>query len=134
MNTPSIGTIREWKMNRFTVRVTAHEDFDVDLSWDETDETRAALESGRYVNFGAVCTVYLDGTEVGADSIWGCIYKSIQEFQDHIECAKYTRELRAAGNQACVGSYFRSIINEAIGRARNHIRQMQPIYIRENAT
>jgi hypothetical protein len=126
----SASTLREWKLARFTVRVTAHEDYDLDLSWDEDGSTLKALERGDVCSFGVRATVYLDGCEVGEDSLWGCIYASPAEFMDHKECARETRRLRADGSNAICGSYFADLIAGAIAEARKNVRRMQSVRVR----
>jgi hypothetical protein len=88
-----IGTIREFKTENFHVIIDAVEEQDLDLSWDEDGSTREGLEDGSLVAFCARARVFLRGLEVSSDYLGGCIYKSLREFQDHKECAAYTRKL-----------------------------------------
>lgn len=87
------GTIRRFETENFTVSVDAYEDFDTDLSWDDSGETARKLASGEWIAFQVECTVTHKptGTELGSDSLCGCIYASIDAFQDHRECGKQTR-------------------------------------------
>jgi hypothetical protein len=130
MSARTLATLREWKLARFTVRVTAHEDSDLDLSWDEDGSTLAALERGDVCSFGVRATVCLDGSEVGEDSLWGCIYANFAEFIDHKECARETRRIRAEGSKAVCGSYFADLIAGAIAEARKNVRRMQSVRVR----
>lgn len=88
-----IGTIREWKTQNFHVIVDAVEETDIDLSWDEDGSTREGLEDGSLIVFCARARVFLRGLEIGSDYLGQCIYKSLEEFQDHRECAAHTRKL-----------------------------------------
>lgn len=112
------GTIRQFKTKNFTVVVNAYEDCDLDLSWDEDEQTRKDLERGELVAFCVTATVYYKGSEVGSDSLGGCIDKSIDAFQDHRECGKQNREWAAQGKKGRCGSYFLDMIHEAIAQAR----------------
>lgn len=88
-----LGTIREFKTENVHVIIDAVEESDLDLSWDEDGKTREGLEDGSLIAFCARARVFLRGLEVSSDYLRGCIYKSLGEFQDHKECAAYTRKL-----------------------------------------
>ena len=122
--------MRVFKTRRFTIRVRAVEDYDLDLSFDDTGEVRAGLESGKFVSFGVIATVYLDGTEVAEDSLWGCIYESPEQFMDHKECAAQTRELRAQGKTGVVGSYFSDMITIVCRDARKTLSNLKTVRVR----
>lgn len=126
----TIETIREFKTKRFTVRVKAVEDCDVDLSFDETGEVRKGLESGEFMAFGVVAKAYLDGVEIAEDSLWGCIYRSTAEFMDHKECGEQTRKLRESGSNAICGSYFADMVSSVCHDARKAIGAMQSVRVR----
>ena len=128
--TKQIETIREFKTKRFTVRVRAVEDCDVDLSFDDTGEVRKGLESGKLMAFGVVATAYLDGAEVAQDSLWGCIYRSPSEFMDHKECGKQNKEYAARGETGRCGSYFSDMVTSVCRDARKAIEAMQTVHIR----
>ena len=129
MNT--LDTIREFKTAHFTVIMDAVEDYDMDLSWDETGEVLQKLKTGEYIGFAARCRVIHDKLgEIGIDYLGGCIYSTIAEFQDHRECKAQTRKNREAGRAAICGSYFSDMIASAISEARTAINTAQHIYIR----
>jgi hypothetical protein len=88
-----IGNIRTFETANFRVSVDAEYDFDTDLSFDETGKTREQLESGELIAFQVAVTVtHKDsGMELGTDYLGGCIYKSIDAFQDHRECGRANR-------------------------------------------
>src|SRR5690606_18294100 len=91
-----IGTIRTFRPPTFMVIVDALEDFDTDLSWDKDGEVLAKLESGEYVAFCARARVlHPELGELASDYLGGCIYESIEGFEDHRECGAYQRKLRA---------------------------------------
>ena len=67
----TLGTIRRFETPNFSVIVDAVEDYDVDLSWDDTGAVRAKLESGEYVCFTARARVYYKGRELADDYLGG---------------------------------------------------------------
>jgi hypothetical protein len=93
MANQSLGTIREFKTKNFRVLVDAIEDWDVDLSFDETGETERRLENGTLISFAARARVFFrpTGQELGRDYLGGCIYESLDAFQDHRECGLQNR-------------------------------------------
>ena len=132
MSAHSMGIIREFRTANFRVVVDAIDDDDADLSWDEDGSTRAGLNSGALVLFCARARVFYRGTEIAADYLGGCVYKSLADFQDHRKCASYTRELRANGGAAVCGSYFADMIAEVISEARREL-SARP-YVRTTTT
>jgi len=86
-----LGTMREFKTQNFHVVVDAVEETDIDLSWDETGETRRGLEDGTFIAFIARARVFFRGLEVASDYLGGCVYKSLDAFEDHRECGKQNR-------------------------------------------
>ena len=105
--------IWRFKTKRFTILMTAKEEHDLDLSWDETGEVLEKLESGEYQVFMAKCSVLLDGNEIGADYLGQCIYSNPLEFRDHIG-------MNLKGH----GSYFSDMVRQAIVEARGFIKGM----------
>lgn len=108
----------------FIVRATIQPDSDLDLSWDETGETRANLESGLWDAFGTVVTVSTrDGIELGESSLWGSIYeKPADFFREHIGLAAKSR-----ADGCNYGSYFPGMVREAIGEARKALANMPKV-------
>lgn len=126
-----LGTIREFKTAQFRVVVDALEDYDIDLSFDETGETREKLESGEYIGFCARVRVLHDALgEVSSDYLGGCIYASLEEFEDHRMCGKETRRLRSEGSSAVCGSYFSDMIRTAVSDARKALSDAKRVYVR----
>jgi hypothetical protein len=91
MSTSKIGTIREFKTKNFHVVIDAVEEFDLDLSFDDDGSTRKGLENGSLVAFCARARVFLRGKEIASDYLGNCIYKSLADFADHIECGRQNR-------------------------------------------
>lgn len=127
-----LGTIREFKTPNFIVRVTAEEELDLDLSFDDDGSVREGLESGEFIAFCVKAAVYYRGQEVGVDYLGGCIYRSIEEFEDHREVGKQNKVYAAKGESARCGSYFTDLVHQAISAARKELRATRP-YIRPNA-
>jgi hypothetical protein len=112
-----LATIWEFETARFRVTMTAEEEHDIDLSWDDTGEIAAGIESGKYDVFCAKCTVCLDGREIAADYLGNCIYDGYDSFRDHVGIAAKSR---ADGRN--YGSYFSDMVREAISEAREFLR------------
>lgn len=71
----------EFKTAEFTLTLSAEQDYELDLSWDETGETLAALESGRFVAFVARVRLEHDSGITADDYLGGCIYESVDAFR-----------------------------------------------------
>ncbi|MGY2987688.1 hypothetical protein [Bradyrhizobium sp. USDA 4508] len=117
----------------FVVRATIHPDSDLDLSWDESGETQANLESGLWQAFGTVVTVSTrDGIELGCSSLWGSVYEKPGEFfSDHRSADPMNRNCsimrEANGQNVSICHYFPGMISEAIADARKAIASMPRI-------
>lgn len=133
--------IREFKTKNFTVRVTAEEERDLDLSFDDTGRIRRGLENGTFVAFCAKAAVYFRGTEIATDYLGNCIYKSPAEFMDHHKIRQaqrraQQREDRKAAkenrqpSQIAIGSYFSDMVRQAISEARKEIEKFKGIKLR----
>jgi hypothetical protein len=126
----TLGTIREFETRNFKVIVDAVEDIDTDLSFDKDGEVCKGLESGKYVAFCARVRVLLHGKEVGTDYLGGCIYESLDAFQDH-RAVGYENELRRQdGETGRCGSYFHDMIRAAIAEARKSVADLQTVRVR----
>lgn len=104
--------IREFHTPHFTVRIDALPDDDLDLSWDDDGSVREGLESGRYIAFMARARVFLDGAEIACDYLGGCIYESLQDF-----CQPR--------------GYFIDMVRNVCHQARESVRRMQSVRVRE---
>lgn len=114
--------IWEFKTRNFTVRMTAEEEFDLDLSWDETGEIADKINRGDLDVFCAKCAVYYRGAEIAADYLGQCIYESPDDFRDHIGLA-----VRSRADGRNYGSYFSDMVRESIAQARKTLCSMPRI-------
>ncbi len=125
-------TLWEFKTDRFSVVCTAEEEWDVDLSWDDTGEVAEKLASGEYVVFCAKVAVYLDGREIATDYLGQCIYVDAEEFvTGHRDTDPINRNcsiMRAArGGNVVICHYFPDMVSMAISEARGALRNMPAI-------
>ncbi len=124
----NLEIIRTFKTKNWTVTARAVEDFDFDLSFDDTGEIRKQLETGELQSFGVVVTVCFQGVEMGEDSLWGCIYKSPREFMDHVGIKALSRK-----DGRNYGSYFSDMVRQSIADARKTCATIKAAKIREIA-
>ena len=117
-----------WKFNtaRFSVVLTAEPEYDLDLSWDEGGEIAEKLSSGLLDSFCAKVAVQLDGREIAADYLCGCIYESAAEFatahRDPDPMGRNCTIMRAArGEKVNICHYFPGMVSEAIAYARKYL-------------
>lgn len=103
-------TIWEFKTKRFQVMVTAEEEYDLDLSWDETGEVSEKINNGFYMVFCAKAAVFLDGKEIASDYLSQCIYENLSDFKDNLGIAKTP-----------YGSYFSAMVRAVIEEAREYL-------------
>jgi hypothetical protein len=101
--------VEMWRFEtaRFAVVWSVTPEYDVDLSWDDTDETRENLASGLWCCFTCRVAVLFDGREISADYLGQSIYENPSDFRDHIG-------MNARGH----GSYFSDMVRSAITDAR----------------
>ncbi len=134
-NMTSIGTIREFHTRNFKVIVDAIIEHDLDISWDDTDETRKGLENGSLTAFCARVRVIHKptGSVLGSEFLGNCIYRDIADFQDHRECAKRTREYEAQSQKIVCGSYFSQMVSAAISEARRSLDSLCRTHRRKGA-
>lgn len=121
-----------FETDNFTVRATIEADQDVDISFDETDETRDKLASGQWMAFGTIVTVEHAGIELGSASLWGSIYAKPHEFfSDHRGADPMNRNcsiMRAAnGGNTSICHYFPDLVKEAIEDARRTLAKMPKV-------
>lgn len=113
------NTIWKFETENFAVVMTAEEEHDLDLSWDDDGSVREGLESGEFVAFCAKCVVLFRGAEVGVDYLGNCVYRNFDEFRDHI-----------GRNAKGYGSYFSDMVREAIREARDTLTTVPRIRTR----
>ena len=121
------NVMREFHTPNYIVRVTAEEEFDIDLSFDDTGRVRKQIENGDLIVFCAHVEVIHrpSGAVLGEDYLGGCIYKSFEDFMDHRKCGKQNRKWTKQGKEGCCGSYFSDMIGEAIAEARKNYSSFQ---------
>lgn len=118
------ANIKTWKTRRFTVTLDWHWEEYPDLSWDETGETIAKLESGEWGNYCFRVRVLLDGREIAADYLGNSIYADPDEFyREHIGIAA-----KARADGLNYGCYFTDMIAGAVADARKALAN--PPYVR----
>ena len=127
MTTYTLGTIREFRTAKFRVIVDAIEDDAPDLSFDEDGSVRRGIDDGTFTLFTARARVIHDDLgEVASDYLGGCIYETLQTFQDHRRCRAATRALRARGDSTAVcGSYFADMVRTVCTDARKRLRTLR---------
>jgi len=113
-----------FETENFIITASIQPDSDVDLSFDETGETRENLNSGLWESFGTIVRVMTrDGIELGCDSLWGSIYeKPADFFTEHYGLAAKSR-----ADGCNYGSYFTGMISEAIKDARKTLHSMPKV-------
>jgi len=127
----TLGTIREFHTGQFTVIVDALPDPDGDLSFDETGEIMADIESGDLILFAARARViHRDLGEIASDYLGSCIYKNFDAFMDHKECGVQNKEWAARGDRARCGSYFSDMVATVCSEARQAIDAAHGIKVR----
>lgn len=120
--------IYRFDIGRFTVVVNARPAMDLDLSWDETGETREKIESGELVAFDAQAAVFLNGAKIAEDWLGGCIYESTADFvEGHRDPDPMNRNssiMRAErGDNVAICHYFPDMVRTAVKQAREWIDQ-----------
>lgn len=104
-----------FRTKRFAVSLACAGNLYCDLSWDETGEAAAKIESGEWSSFSFRVSVALDGYEVGVVYLGDSIYADPAEFRDHI------------GAQGKYGSYFTDMVHEACREARQNVTALSPL-------
>lgn len=116
----------------FVIRAMCEPDFDLDLSWDDTDETAEKLASGEYTAFQTTVTVETKSIggrpslTLGSDSLGGSVYANPSEF--FVEHVGLAAKSRADGRH--YGAYFPDMVREAIAGARKRLSEFSGIKVR----
>lgn len=123
MNAPW-ETLYTFKTANFSIEWAVQIDYDIDLSFDETGETREKLESGEWQGFvSRVQVVHIPtGAVLGEDYLGGSIYARPMDFR--------TEHLGARGKW---GSYFPDMVHCAVKEARKQVASMKTIQLRQAA-
>jgi hypothetical protein len=114
------NVMREFNTPNYTVRISAEEEFDLDLSFDETGRVAKQLDAGDLIAFVAHVEVIHKptGMVLGEDYLGNCIYKSFADFMDHRACGRQNRKWKKQGKTGRCGSYFSDMISQTISEAR----------------
>ena len=128
------NVMREFHTPNFTIRISAEEEQDLDLSFDESGRVQKQLEKGSLIAFVAHVEVIhrTTGAVLGEDYLGGCIYKSFADFMDHRACGKQNRKWAKQGKQGQCGSYFKEMISEVIGEARKELSELKTVKVRQS--
>jgi hypothetical protein len=114
-------TMWTFKTKNFEVRASIEPcDSSLDLSWDETGETRANLESGLWTAFDTRVEVFFRGRVIGSDTLGESIYERPADF------FKEHRGMNARGH----GSYFSDMVREAVRHARSVFAEQGQVKLR----
>ena len=107
-------TMWQFNIGRFCIRAEIMPDYDADLSFDETGETRENIASGLWECFTTRVSVSLNGATIGEDWLGGSIYADPRDFfTEHYGLAAKSR-----ADGVTYGAYFPDMVREAIGEAR----------------
>jgi len=123
------ATIREFKTRNFTVRVTAEEEPEIDLSWDDDGSVQRGLDTGKYICFCAKAAAYYRGNEIATDYLGQCIYESPKAFMDHRGIKHFTPVPGVVPEGGC-GSYFSDMVRTVIAEARKQLAEFKQVHIR----
>jgi hypothetical protein len=113
-----------WTFNtaRFRVELAAAPDADIDLSWDDTGETRENIESGLWGVYVFRVAVFLDGKLIAQDTLGNSIYENPSDFaREHFGIGPQRRK---AGCLYCV--YFPGMVRDVIAEARKLLSEPRP--------
>ena len=124
------NVMREFETENFIVRVSAEEENDLDLSFDEDGSVLEGLQNGTFIAFVAKAEVIHKetGDSLATDYLGGCIYRSFKEFMDHKECGTQNRKYEAEGDSGRCGSYFAQMITTVCEEARKEIKKRAATY------
>lgn len=127
-------TIWTRRTRNFTIDLAWEYEPDPDLSFDDTGETAAKVDSGEWTCCAFRVTVHgPTGELLGADYLGNSIYAAPAEFIDHRACGRENRRLAAAGQAGRCGSYFSDMVHEACTQARQHLAALQGVRVRSVA-
>lgn len=115
-----------FKTRNFMVEWSISPCSDLDLSWDESGETRENIESGLWDAFDSKIGVYFRGVEIGCAYLGDSIYEDPSEFRDHIGI-----NVKSRNDGRNYGSYFADMVREAISEARKTLKDIPEL--RKNA-
>lgn len=108
---------------------------------DEDDEIQRKLDNGICIAFTSTAAVYFNDECIGSDSLCGSVYdrSTMEEFWTaHRRSDAMNRNCSimrdARGSNCCIVHYFPDMVQQAIKKARDHVRGLRDLpYIRESA-
>lgn len=103
-----------------------------DLEDDQAEQVRMRIEDGELIAFDVDCDYYVQGHLLGADSLSGCIYQSVDDFEQKPQMLVTDH----ATGQTADGSYFEDLKWESREQARieiDVIRKLPPIQTEKTA-
>lgn len=120
--------LRQWefKTARFKVKLVIEYELGYRYDGDDPDgEVQAKLDSGEYVAFTSDVLVYLNGVEIGLDTLCGSVYECGKESEfwtahrDPDPMHRNCSIMRAAkGENVAIGHYFPDMVRTAVADAR----------------
>lgn len=120
--------VKIWRFEtaQFVVTVDAFEDADMDLSWDDSGETRDKIAAGELEHFAvrARCLHKPTGME-SSDWLGGCIYALPADFRDHFGIAAKSR-----ADGVRYGSYFADMVRQVVGEMRENVKIAAAVRLR----
>lgn len=96
---------------RFEIQWRIYPCHDLDLSWDDTGETRENLESGFWRAFDSEMVLLLDGEEIASDWLCDSVYENPSDSRDHIGMKNRFH-----------GSYFSDMVREVCREGRKALQ------------
>ena len=121
-----------FKTKNFRIVASIEDDWDSDMSWDETGEVTEKLNSGEYQCFHTKVEVFLNGNEIGDDHLGASIYADPSDFfTEHRDPNPNNRNCTLSNRN--IGHYFPQMVTEAIGEARATVRKLHEIKVRVTA-
>lgn len=125
-------TAWQFKTKRFSVKLKIEQDYDYRYDGDdENGEVQAKLDSGEYMAFNSEVVVYLNGHEIGSDSLGGSVYKwdEVSEFwtahRDKDPMNRNCSHFRAThGENSSICHYFPEMVLNAIKEARQFMADL----------
>lgn len=110
-------TLWSFRTARFEVQWRVYPSEQLDLSWDDTGETRENLNSGLWCAFDSEMVLLLDGAEIATDWLCESVYENPSDFRDHFGIRFKSRE--AGCNY---GSYFADMVREVCREGRKALQ------------
>ena len=105
--------IHKFNTKSFSLTVETMEERFPDLSFDDSGEISAQIESGDLEIFTVRARLRCNGMLVGEDYLSNCIYSNPRDFRDHFGIRRN-----------CQGSYFSDMIRECVAQGRSSLNSI----------